>query len=376
MREKKFGTDSKIFLTWACARICLNNSYLFELIRHFFAVNHYTLAESLEDSDIVVVNTCAYTDRTAEENTHFIRCIREKYADKDVIVFGCLMKISETIGQDDGLTLIGPKEIHKFSEMFTHSLACGDNASLPSAQPHCTPEMQGEINQAYIQIAQGCSNSCSYCNIKIAKGSVRSKPVLQICREAMSLVEDGLREITLLADDCGSYGHDIHTDIAQLAEALFAVDGMLKLKIYTIFPGLFLKYYPVLRRFFTSGRITYVCLPLQSGSGRILKLMNRDYDLRAISDVVAQIRRENPATRLFTHFIAGFPTETVDDFRCSLDLAPLFDCVLFLPYGANSRTAASGIQGRLNTTEQDLEIKLGMASEAISRGHFRGMVVR
>ncbi len=376
MKEKKYGTDSRVFLTWACARICLNNSYLFELIRHFFVINHYRLADTLEQSDIVVVNTCAYTDRTAEENMHFIRSIREKYTGKDIIVFGCLMKISETIGQIAGLTLIGPKEISRFSELFTCTHSCGDSASLPTLLPHCTPEMQGEINQAYIQIAQGCSNFCSYCNIKIAKGFVQSKPVARICQEVSNLAAQGLREITLLADDCGSYGHDIDTDIAWLAKALFAADELLKLKIYTIFPGLFLRYYPELRRFIASGRITYTCLPLQSGSERILKLMNRDYDLRAISRVVTEIKQENQATRLFTHFIVGFPTETVEDFQRSLDLAPLFDGVLFLPYGANAKTAASGIPGRSKSEERDREVKLSMAAEAINRGHVRGMVVR
>ena len=180
MRAGNHGRDRRIFLTWACARICLNNSYLFEVIRHFFEINRYPLVDSAEDSEVIVVNTCGYTDHTAEENVNFIRRICERYPDREVIVFGCLTKISEAIGQDDGLTLIGPKEIEKFSELFGHSVACGDIASLSRAYPHRTPEMLGEINQAYLQIAQGCSNFCSYCNIKIAKGSVRSKPPAEI----------------------------------------------------------------------------------------------------------------------------------------------------------------------------------------------------
>ena len=128
MTEKKFGLDKKIFLTWACPRICLNNSYLFEVIQSFLRVNNHHLTDNIDDSDVIIVNTCGYTDQTAEENVRFISHIRDRYIEKRIIVFGCITKISEVIEEDDTLTLVGPEEIYKFSELFENSVQCGDAA--------------------------------------------------------------------------------------------------------------------------------------------------------------------------------------------------------------------------------------------------------
>lgn len=373
MAEKKIGLDKRIFLTWACPRICLNNSYLFEIIKSFLRVNNHHLTDTIDDSDVIIVNTCGYTDQTAEENVRFISHVRDRYSEKRIIVFGCITKISEILKEDDTLVLVGPEEIYKFSELFENSIQCGDAAYLPYARPPNTPEMLNERNEGFIQISQGCSNKCSYCNIKIAKGSVRSKPISAIKAEAFALAEQGVREITLLADDCGSYGHDIDTNIGELISHLSTADAKSKVKIYTIFPGLFLKYYPVLKSFFMNGQITYTCVPLQSGSHRILKLMNRNYDLNKIKECVREIKEKNPQTRLFTHFIVNFPTETEDDFKCSLDLATLFDYTLLLPYGENSRTPAASIPEKCS--REQLGIKLRAAEEAIKRGLFNGLVV-
>jgi threonylcarbamoyladenosine tRNA methylthiotransferase CDKAL1 len=373
MIKQKLGRDKKIFLTWACPRICMNNSYLFEIIRNFYVVNHYPLTGEIEKSDIIVVNTCGYTDETADENVRFIDRIKKEYPEKKIIVFGCLTKISEVIKEDNSLTLIGPKAIHKFSDLFDNSVKCGDPSYLPFVCPPNTPEMVDETNRGFIQIAQGCINNCSYCNIKIAKGSVKSKPIKVIKAEAFALAKYGVGEITLLADDCGSYGHDIDTNIAELTSNILLGDEKQTIKIYTIFAGLFLKYYPALSPFYFNGRITYTCLPLQSGSRRILKLMNRNYNLNKIKHAVREIKEKNPRTRLFTHFIINFPTETIDDFKLSLDLASLFDYTLFLPYGENSRTAASTILEKCS--QRVLMIKIGLAKEAIERGFLNGLVV-
>ena len=143
--------------------------------------------------------------------------------------------------------------------------------------------------------------------------------------------------------------------------------------IYTIFPGLFLKYYPALREFYSRGKITYTCLPLQSGSKRVLKLMNRDYDLEKIVNAVAQIKGDGSPTRLFTHFIMNFPSETAEEFQKSLELAPFFDYTLLLPYGENHRTQASEIVKRC--TPEQMAVKVKMAEKAIEKDDFKGMVV-
>jgi len=146
----------------------------------------------------------------------------------------------------------------------------------------------------------------------------------------------------------------------------------IRIKIYTIFPGLFLRYYHALKEYLIEGRIPYICLPLQSGSPGILKLMNRQYDLGEIERVVREMKGHNPRMRIFTHFMVNFATETFDDFQRSLDMASLFDYCLFLPYGINKRTVASVLPEQGN--RELLAIKLRAAEWAVEKGYVKGLV--
>ena len=173
----------------------------------------------------------------------------------------------------------------------------------------------------YVLISQGCVNNCSYCNIKLAKGDVKSRPLPEIVEEVTDLVRSGKYEITLLSDDCGSYGYDSGTNITELISLLLNLDQRLRLKIYTIYPGLFLNHYPHLKQPLLTDRITYLCIPIQSGSRRILKLMNRNYNLNLITSMIHEIKERNPNIHLFTHFLFNFPTETIDDLKNKRTLA-------------------------------------------------------
>ena len=364
----RFGTESRIYLL-SPSTVCLNNQYLFCTVEAFFRLNNYPLASGIEDSDIVVVNTCGYTDNVMREHLERIAKLNQR---KQVIVFGCLSRLAQELQSDREIILIGPKESHKFSVIFEHEIACEDIISSQCTRLPYNAEID-EPSHGFVQISQGCSNHCSYCNIKLAKGNVKSKPIAIVENEVANLIHKLRFNITLLADDCGSYGHDIGTDMVELMTRLRTMDDRLKIKIYTIFPGLFLKYYQGLEPYFLDDFVTFACVPVQSGSGRILDLMNRNYNLEEVKAAVSKIKSLSATAHLFTHFIVNFPTETIDDFRKSLEIARIFDFCFFLAYGENARTPAAQITPKCKDT--DLDAKIAILKQAIESQSVKGTFV-
>jgi tRNA A37 methylthiotransferase MiaB len=210
-------------------------------------------------------------------------------------------------------------------------------------------------------IAQGCSNRCSYCNIKRAKGEVKSEPVSGIVQKLGSGLLAGVRDFVLLADDCASYGDDLGTDLVELMEQLFAVEPGFGLKLGYLYPQFLLIKFAGLKRIFETGRIRYVNIPMQSGSQRILELMNRPYDVPAVREALRHLRRAAPQTIFCTHIMINFPTESHSDFLESLALADDFDEVLFLNYSDNRDTPAAGLFPKV--PDPEVCRRLDMASD-------------
>jgi tRNA A37 methylthiotransferase MiaB len=190
--------------------------------------------------------------------------------------------------------------------------------------------------------------------------------------EVRAGLRSGHLEPTLLADDCGSYGADIGCDLGELLHTLLAIDERLRLKISTLFPGDFLRLWQSLRDVIRSGRISYLNLPLQSGSQRVLDLMGRSYQVREVLDKLRQVRRISPRTWLYTHLMIGFPSETEADFECSLAAAAAFDEAMFITYSDNPGTAAAAIVPKVPA--RVVEARAGQARELL-RGRLRGLFV-
>jgi tRNA A37 methylthiotransferase MiaB len=304
-------------------------------------------------------------------NENAIDQIASLYSDKKIIVFGCLVNLTK-IKEKDNLILVSTSAIDNFSEIFNNFNtleSCQTNRLSQFVQYQDNVTNQDN----FVQIAQGCSNNCSYCNIRLAKERIKSRPIKKIKEEVQKLIDKDVDEITLLADDCGSYGHDIHSNIAELLSALISVDNSLKIKIYTIFPKLLLEYYPELRPFFEDHRITYICAPLQSGSNKVLKLMNRKYDLDMIKKVFKEIKILSPSTYTYTHFMINFPGETLEDFQKSVELAKIFDSSMFIPYQENKRTPAYGINPKC--TREELKRKIDLLNHYVSNNIINAVLV-
>ncbi len=354
---------------------CEPSAYLFGQVLAFLRVNGYHVSEQRAGADVYLMNTCCVTRHMSEGCEKRIQSIWASKRPKKMVVFGCLARTTRTLMENQQIVLIGPKETHRFNHLFPHTISMGgavqptiDEALFRPCQSHITNR------NYYVQICQGCMNRCAYCNIKNAKGDVVSKDEGSILSEIEKGLADGVREFTLLADDCGSYGIDRGTDIASLVEKITALDDELRLKFNYFFPGRFMALYSRFREVLKSDRIAYINLPIQSGASRILKLMNRECSVQAFSDIIKDLRSISPRTWLYTHILINFPTETREEFGESLHMSRLFDERMIISYADNPGTPADDITPKVSYDEQVYRLK---ASEAfLKAGNLKGFVVK
>jgi MiaB/RimO family radical SAM methylthiotransferase len=362
--EMSAGTQnapgSAIFILDPSKR-CEPSAYLFTKAVKFFLVNGYAMAKDIDESDIILVNTCCVTQDKITTSRTALDFARANGKGKRIVLFGCMASLPFPWLEREDLICVGPKDLGELDTHFAHETSV-NSISAPQLPPALYEPGQGlAYGDYFILIAQGCSNRCSYCNIKRAKGDVRSEPVETILRDLRNGLSLGVREFALLADDCASYGRDLGTDLTQLMEELFTAGPGFSLKLGYVYPQFVLTHFNRLKSIFETGRIRYANIPVQSGSQRILDLMNRRYPIAAVMEAVRQVRDAAPETAFCTHIMINFPTESHDDFHLSLALADDFDEALFLHYSDNQNTAAAGLFPKV--PEVEVRRRLDMASD-------------
>lgn len=349
---------------------CENSSMLVSRIHRFLEHNGYAVDAPLDAAEVVLINTCSTTDELIAQMEQGIDALVGARPERTHIVLGCYRPFSEDTAHrweavGDRLRFVDTFNLDQLDELFLHTIPArmfrsNDLALFERYQSNIS------ASDTFLHISTGCAFGCTYCNIKIAKGHVRSRPLSELVAEAAELVAAGVDELVLLSDDCGSYGLDRGTDLPSLVDALCAVDGRLKLKIYNAHPLMVCRYWERLEPHVAAGRFSYLCLPVQSASKRILEMMGRTYDLERVREIIGRIRALSPETHLYSHFMLNFPTETDEEFDASMAYARLFDSCLFIAFGSNRRTpaVAYGPPGPPGRLERQREVIRGMMARA------------
>src|SRR4051812_39201583 len=213
--------------------------------------------------------------------------------------------------------------------------------------------------QAWVQISMGCNSTCSYCIVPAVRGREVSRRPGEVLAEVTQLAQEGVREITLLGQNVNSWGRDllpdIHTEFGELLRACDGVDGIERIRFTSPHPKDFRR--PVIE---AMAECEAVCehahLPLQSGSSRILKAMRRTYDRERYLRLVGELRAAIPDLALTTDIIVGFPGETEDDFRESMEVVEEvgFDSAFTFVYSPRAGTEAAGMEDQISdATKRD-----------------------
>ena len=357
--------------------MCENNTLFLSRAWRYFQLNGHTVTDAWEEVDLVFVGGCAVTDLMRSRCEQAILKSMQQLREARFVIFGCLAAFPDgfrsTVGRDaDRLHIIPYQESRELDELIQARIPF-DTVSVSQLKGHVPYQPRMGPNDLYVHIAQGCINDCSYCNIKKVKGNVLSRPEEAIEVEVRNLYGSGVRTVTLLADDCGSYGLDRDSDMPKLITRLSRVAPDLRYKLYTVFPSLFLQYFGELEPFFAQRRVPYVCLPAQSAAPRLLDLMNRRYDPDDLAEAIARLRALDPEVFVYSHFIFNFPTETWEEFEQSIAFARHFDHCVFIGYGENDSTRAAALVPKCGN--RALQAKALHLEALVERGELAAFVV-
>jgi tRNA-2-methylthio-N6-dimethylallyladenosine synthase len=291
------------------------------------------IAKSITEADIIVLNSCVVR-QSAEDRVinklHDLKHLKKEKPDVMLALTGCLVN-SDT------------SRLHKSYPFIDHFFKAGDyppwleKTSTPSLPKRPTPSV-------YVTISQGCDNFCSYCIVPYRRGRERSRPMEEIVCEVRELVRRGAKEVILLGQNVDSYGRDLKgkPDLADLLAELNDIEGLARLRFLTNHPK------DMSRKLIEAiAGLDKVCeqinLPVQAGSDEILKAMKRGYTVAQYRRLVTQIREKVPEIAISTDVIVGFPTESEEEFRQTLDLLSeiKFATVHVAAYSPRPGTAAA-----------------------------------
>ena len=327
-------------------------------------------AVSPEEADIVLINTCGFIDSAKKESIEAILDFAQLKAQgqvKKLVVTGCLAEryreeIHKELPEVDGVFGIGANG--DMAACVKEMLASGFTQRFPekSAMPLCgARRLSTQPFTAYLKIAEGCDNRCTYCAIPLIRGGYRSRTLESIEEEARQLVSGGVKELVLIAQDTTRYGLDLYGRyaLAQLLTRLCAIEGLVWLRVLYCYPDSITdELLDVMAR--EEKVVPYMDIPLQHASEKILRAMNRRGSRESLTALMGKIRQRVPGVVLRTTLITGFPGETQEDFE---QLAQFVKDVAFerlgcFPYSQEEGTPAAQLPGPRDEAEKERRAQL------------------
>ena len=344
---------------------CQMNVHDSEKMSGILKAEGYIEADSLRDADLVIFNTCSIRQKAEQKFYSELGRMRELKKRKP----GLTIAVAGCIAQQEGKNILkrvpyvdhimGPQNIHLVRDIFKSNInriAIDDNPLIADTE---LPVERKDPVRAWINIMYGCNNFCSYCIVPYTRGRERSRPSAAILDEIKGLAEKGYGEVTLLGQNVNSYASDI--SFPELLKAVDNVEGIRRVRFVTSHPKDLSDELIVAIRD-CEKVCEHIHLPLQSGSTKILSLMNRKYDYDDYMRKVDKLRKEIPGIAITSDIIAGFPDETVEDHHMTIkalhDIE--FDGIFAFHYSVRVGTRAAAMGGQLEDS-----IKLSRLNEIL-----------
>lgn len=345
---------------------CQMNVYDSERMRDVLGPLGYAITETPDDADLVILNTCHIREKATEKvysEIGRLRAHKERRAAEGkattIAIAGCVAQAQgeEIIARAPVVDLVvGPQAYHKLPELIARAARkSGDRLAAdfaPREKFDALPRRAPDGVSAFLSIQEGCDKFCTFCVVPYTRGAEYSRPLKDVIEEAHSLVERGVREITLLGQNVNAYHGTAMAGSASFADLLSAladIDGLARLRYTTSHPVEMTDDLIALHG--SEAKIMpYLHLPVQSGSDRILKAMNRKHDVALYRDIVARLRAARADIALSSDFIVGFPGETDADFEATLQLVGDIDfaSAFSFKYSPRPGTPAAAMHGQIS----------------------------
>ncbi len=317
---------------------CQMNVYDSERIADILQTLGYREAPSPRDADLIIFNTCHIREKAAEKvfsdlgRINLIKEERREQGKETIIgVVGCVVQAEdEQIAKRAPFVdfATGPLTYHRIPEILAKinrkkGLPIIDTEFPAESKFDFLPQNSNSLSCAFLAVQEGCNNFCTYCVVPYTRGAEYSRPVKEVVEEARRLVQNGALEINLLGQNVNSYhGEDSsgkERPLSYLLRELAKIDGLKRLRYTTSYPADMTDDLIECHRDLDK-LMPYLHLPVQSGSDKILKAMNRRHTSSDYLKVIEKLHKANPAIGMSSDFIVGFPGETDEDFQATLDI--------------------------------------------------------
>ncbi len=303
-------------VTFGCSFNKHDSELIIDILRNKFEYS------SIEEADVVVINTCTVKNLAETKAFKLLRKLRQK--GKKVVFCGCIPQAEPTLLENKlkNVCVIGPYAISNI-ESAVEAAIKGEiyhNISKEALNRLRCDFSFSNVTKI-IPISDGCLGNCSYCKTRFARGRLRSFPIYEIVNSIREAVQRGYKEIFLTSQDVACYGKDIGVSLVDLMKAITNIEGSFFVRIGMGNPAFFKECFPEFLELLKNPVFyKFIHLPVQSGSDKILKMMNRRYRRKDYLDLVKMTRKAIPKSSISTDMIVAFPGETIEDFKDSLEL--------------------------------------------------------
>jgi MiaB-like tRNA modifying enzyme len=280
----------------------------------------FEIAQSIDDADVVIINTCTVKNPTERKFFNYLEKIKD--TGKAIIIAGCIPQTNpEKVG---GYSLIGVSQINNIVEIVEEAINGNamESLSYEKFQRLNLPKIRKNPIIEIVPICAGClGEPCAYCKVKSARGDLVSYQKEDILRQIRSAVRDKVKEVWITAQDTGCYGKDIGENLISLLKEVLEIDGDFKIRLGMLNPNHALEFLDDLIKIYKNEKMfRFLHVPVQSGSDKILKSMRRKYTAEDFRKIIYRFSQEIPDITIATDVICGFPGETEDDFNATLEL--------------------------------------------------------
>lgn len=350
--------------TWGCQMNEYDSAKMADLMDEY---EGYTLTDEAEEADVLLLNTCSIREKAQEKVFHQLgrwKALKDKNPNLIIGVGGCVASqegkhIKERAQCVD--LIFGPQTLHRLPEL-VDQVKKGEKAVIDISFPEIEkfdrlPEPRADGPTAFVSIMEGCSKYCSFCVVPYTRGEEVSRPLDDVILEVAQLAGQGVREVNLLGQNVNAYRGETHDGeictFAELLRYIAAIDGIDRLRFTTSHPIEFTQ--DIIDVYAdTPELVSFLHLPVQTGSDRILTAMKRGHMALEYKSIIRRLRKARPDILLSSDFIVGFPGETAQDFEDTMKLINdiEFDHSFSFIYSARPGTPAADLPDNVSLEEK------------------------
>lgn len=349
---------------------CSKNLIDTEMAIGLFKINNFEIVNDVEKAEIIIVNTCGFIESAKQEAINTILEMaeyKEKGTCKYLVVMGCLVQrykkeLQKALPEVDLFI-----EINDYASYWEKILELLDEEEKPDTMNNlCYMDrvISTGNKTAYLKIAEGCSNRCTYCAIPYIRGPYVSRPMEEVLEEAKKLAKDGIKELIVIAQDTTRYGEDLYGEakLSDLLNELCKIDGFEWIRFLYAYPESITD--ELIQTVKNNQKIcNYFDIPIQHISDSVLKRMNRRTNGKQIEDLINKIKKQIPDVILRTSLIVGFPGETEEDFNKLYEFVKkgYFDKLGVFTYSKEDGTPAARLKEQIHPATKKKRYNLIMS---------------